>query len=321
MLNSRIIIKAKSLEAQLMDHLRYNGGLRDSITDELDRKLAQCSQDLRNTHRTQETDKLRRKWNKTKEEIDSLKQNLIIMKSDMRILQKTLTVVVMFIVAINANAYRWQSPYAYCNNNPVKFIDPDGRDGIISIYGNTITIAANIYLYGNGATKSVMQQMQNDINNIWGGKHSISHSGRAYNVYFDIKLGLFGGQERSNPFVIADSWNPFSRNNYIQVSEDCERSYVSGYDEGQWRSLGRNGRSLSKDDPAPHEVGHILGLPDQYTDESGPNKGWENNIMGNSMNGTIDNRNITDILKTVWDEYDKWIKEGNKGEFKYEINP
>lgn len=43
--------------------------------------------------------------------------------------------------------------------------------------------------------------------------------------------------------------------------------------------------------------------------------------MGNSMNGTIDNRNITDILKTVWNEYDKWIKEGNKGEFKYEINP
>ena len=85
--------------------------------------------------------------------------------------------------------------------------------------------------------------------------------------------------------------------------------------------MGRNGRSLSEDDPAPHEVGHILGLPDQYTDESGPNKGWEHNIMGNSMNGTLDNRNITDILKTAWDEYDKWIKDGNKGEFKYEINP
>ena len=62
-------------------------------------------------------------------------------------------------------------------------------------------------------------------------------------------------------------------------------------------------------------------LPDQYTDESGPNKGWEHNIMGNSMNGPLDNRNITDILKTAWDEYDKWIKDGNKGEFKYEINP
>ena len=82
----------------------------------------------------------------------------------MRRLKRTLTVVAMFVMASNANAYRWQSPYAYCNNNPVKFVDPDGKDGIISIFGNSITIAANIYLYGNGATKSVMQQMQNDIN-------------------------------------------------------------------------------------------------------------------------------------------------------------
>ncbi|MCM1146564.1 MAG: hypothetical protein NC344_01780 [Bacteroidales bacterium] len=75
-----IIIKAKSLEAQLITYLRYNGGFSDSITDELDYKLSQCSQDLRNTHWTQETEELRRKWNKTKEEADSLKQNVIIIK-------------------------------------------------------------------------------------------------------------------------------------------------------------------------------------------------------------------------------------------------
>ena len=75
-----IIIKARSLEAQLMNHLRYNGGFRDSITDNIDRELSQCSIDLRNTHWTQETEELRRKWNKTKEEVDSLKQNMRIIK-------------------------------------------------------------------------------------------------------------------------------------------------------------------------------------------------------------------------------------------------
>lgn len=75
-----IIIKAKSLEAQLMDYLRNNGGFRDSITDNLDWELSQCAIDLRNTHWTQETEELHRKWNKTKEEIDSLKQNVIIIK-------------------------------------------------------------------------------------------------------------------------------------------------------------------------------------------------------------------------------------------------
>ena len=66
-----IIIKARSLEAQLTNLLRHNGGFRDDITDYLDRELAQCSIDLRNTYWTEETEELRRKWNKTKEEINS----------------------------------------------------------------------------------------------------------------------------------------------------------------------------------------------------------------------------------------------------------
>ena len=78
---------------------------------------------------------------------------------------------------------------------------------------------------------------------------------------------------------------------------------------------------LSKDDPAPHEVGHILGLSDQYNDNNGINKGWEHNIMGDSRKGKVDNRNIRDILNRVWQEYDKWLIENKTGEFKYEINP
>ena len=42
----------------------------------------------------------------------------------MRRLKRTLTVVAMFVMAINANAYRWQSPYAYCNNN--QYTDESG---------------------------------------------------------------------------------------------------------------------------------------------------------------------------------------------------
>ena len=38
-------------------------------------------------------------------------------------IRRTLAIINMIIMAISANAWSWLLPYAYCMNNPVKFVD------------------------------------------------------------------------------------------------------------------------------------------------------------------------------------------------------
>ena len=217
-----------------------------------------------------------------------------------------------------------QSPYLYCNGNPILYLDPDGKDGIISIKEGQITISSNVYLYGSGSTKAVAAQMQNDVNAKWGGVYSATTSDgkQSFNVSISISISLYEGKEKNDPLLIPESWDPSNRDNFIEVSDGTPRSYVTGGDEGEWRSKGRNGSTLSQDDPAPHEVGHLLGLDDRYTDKNGPNKLWEKNIMGDSKNGNVEQRNVDGILKDAMKAYEVWSKDKNNAgkEFKYEIN-
>ena len=75
-----IIIKGKSLDALLQQHLEQNGHHRDAYTDAIDLQLKQCMLDLKATHWTQETEELRNKWEQTPEQIENIRKNINIIK-------------------------------------------------------------------------------------------------------------------------------------------------------------------------------------------------------------------------------------------------
>lgn len=75
-----IIIKAKSLDALLQQHLEQNGYLRDAYTDWNDAQLRRCLNQLKATYWTPETEEIRKKKDLTKEEFEELKKKTIIIK-------------------------------------------------------------------------------------------------------------------------------------------------------------------------------------------------------------------------------------------------
>jgi hypothetical protein len=150
--------------------------------------------------------------------------------------------------------------YAYANNNPYKYVDPDGKEAKIVTDGNKINITIPITFTGNGASSDVVSKFISGIESSWSGTFG------KYQVETKVTEG---------------------KDNIIEVPKGDGQAIVTGTNRGNWPSE-------RPEWTAGHEAGHLMGLADGFS-ALGIYPGFLGNIMG-QRGGTADERNISGIL-------------------------
>ena len=215
-----------------------------------------------------------------------------------------------------ADKYPSISPYAYCAWNPVKLVDPDGRDGIpiINKKRKTITIKVDLIFYmvnpGHIGRKKIDQwinQFKSDIEKEWVSRSwTYNYNGETYSVDFDFTYRYDHSIHGQSDFHYDKEDNS---KNYIEISGVSANEYDSRTRKYRYvhRSSVKTNRKAGKWHydmrAAAHEVGHLLYLPDRYHEdnqsESGysPDLGWKGTVMAEpGQRGHVTQKDVNEVL-------------------------
>ncbi len=205
--------------------------------------------------------------------------------------------------------------YAFTNDNPVSRIDPTGTQTvyIINKAKTEITVRTNIVIYGTKASDAVAAKIKTTIESAWNKGFQFHGKTVKFQVTVKYHPGITDAaaqrhaMKRGGPDLVRIDETGRSNVNWRSFWSADGKKITSQSAKGSWFTkfdAADTGDEIAR--VAAHEYGHELGLFDQYKDiknaagkvtESKPNKGWENNIMGDSTSGQVEQRNINMALQ------------------------
>ena len=185
-----------------------------------------------------------------------------------------------------ADKYPGISPYAYCVWNPVKLIDPDGKDGRVIINTNggqkTITIQTTIYLTSESYSKKRLKNCARFYTD-WAKRELKPMTINGVTVQFDVTYSVFDESTQLKPGDNIMSLNP---NESERSGTPCDSEYdkITGtlmrQTAGSYSNINKNDHGPGKHKGVLHETCHLLGLSDRYYGYNTPFEGFEKDLMG-----------------------------------------